>query len=302
MLPIRRVPITANNTTFDCYMTGTHGPWVIFLHGFPDNSASMLALMRELAVHGYRCLAPSMRGYGGSTPVDEDPRFLIGDLGADAIALAHAVSDTPVHLVGHDWGAIATYAAANLSPESLASIVTMAVPPMRTCNQNILQNLGQLRNSWYIGYFQLPGIPEQTLPENDFEWIRELWQAWSPEWEIPKRRVDSVVETLSSGHTLQHALAYYRSLVPFRNNVGLGPWLASWGLVFRPIQVPGLVLCGQKDGCMKPGMFHGTEKAFEVEGELHRVEDAGHFMHLEQHDEVSAAIRRWVKAHPMNMA
>jgi pimeloyl-ACP methyl ester carboxylesterase len=72
--------------------------------------------------------------------------------------------------------------------------------------------------------------------------------------------------------------------------------------MFRPLEVPGLVIAGEQDGCMKAELFDGAEKAFAVEGELYRVEGAGHFMHLEKPSEVAAAVRRWVEAHPVNVA
>lgn len=262
----------------------------------------MLALMREVAVHGYRCLAPNMRGYGRSVGDSEPTRFLVGDLAADVVALARSVSDEPVHVVGHDWGALASYGAANLAPETFASVTALAVPPMVTIRRNTLRNLGQLKHSWYIGYFQLPLLPEQELQRDDFQWIRDIWQAWSPHWELPSRRLDSVIKTLKQGDSLTNALAYYRSLTPLGPNVTFTAWLASWSLLFREIEVPGLVIAGEDDGCMKLNLFDGAEDAFAVEGELYRVAGAGHFMHLEKHSEVSSAILRWIESHPVNFA
>jgi len=69
-----------------------------------------------------------MRGYA-PTGLPEDGIYQVGALAADASALHEALgADGRAVLVGHDWGAFASYGAATLHPERWRRIVTMAVP------------------------------------------------------------------------------------------------------------------------------------------------------------------------------
>ena len=43
------------------------GPLMIFLHGFPELGIVWKAQMAHFAKAGWRCVAPDMRGYGGSS-------------------------------------------------------------------------------------------------------------------------------------------------------------------------------------------------------------------------------------------
>ena len=70
-----------------------------------------------------------MRGYA-PTAVPADGRYQTAALGLDACALHEALGgDDDAVIIGHDWGALATYIAANHEPERWRRVVTMAVPP-----------------------------------------------------------------------------------------------------------------------------------------------------------------------------
>jgi len=55
------------------------GPLMIFLHGWPQIGLMWRAQMEAFASDGWRCIAPDMRGYGGSTA--PRPRYLLPDPG-----------------------------------------------------------------------------------------------------------------------------------------------------------------------------------------------------------------------------
>lgn len=81
----------------------------------------MTPLLGELADAGFSAVAPFMRGY---SPTDSAPD---GDYSPEALSGRFDLAD-PV-LVGHDWGAVAAYAAARSDPEAFPRMVTMVVPP-----------------------------------------------------------------------------------------------------------------------------------------------------------------------------
>ena len=122
--------IRANNMTFRGIEEGpADGPIALLLHGFPDSHHTWRHLMGPLADAGYRAIAPAMRGYAPSD-VPADGRYQTAALSLDAIALTEALGgDERAVLIGHDWGAIATYGAVAWSPGTWRKAVAMAVPP-----------------------------------------------------------------------------------------------------------------------------------------------------------------------------
>ena len=248
---------------------------MLCLHGFPDTAWCFVPLLKSLADAGYRAVAPFMRGYppSGLAP-DGDYRVIT--LGRDALALIEALGAQRAVLVGHDWGAAATYVAAVLAPERIERIVTAALPHLRRFL--LWPNLRQLKRSRYMGFFQLRDIPERRIVADDFKWLRALIREWSPGWNFSEDDFRPLKAAFSDPERLSAALAYYRAMP--RNLTDR----ATWTLLFTPIKLPARVIRGADDGCIGPEMFEGQEKLFAGGFELMTLQRAGHFMHCEQPD------------------
>ena len=142
--------MVANGLTFRGTASGPEdGPLALLAHGFPDSPATWRHLHGPLAAAGYRVVSPAMRGYGPSD-VPEDGRYEVTALALDLIELTAALGgDDRSVLIGHDWGAIAAYGAAALSPNTWRAMVTLAVPPPTALGQTF-SSTAQLKRSWYI--------------------------------------------------------------------------------------------------------------------------------------------------------
>lgn len=79
----------------------------------------------------------------------------------DVIALADALDAPRFHLVGHDWGASVAYLVAAGHPDRVATLTTLAVPHPAAFLRAMPH--GQAIKSWYMAFFQLPGLPERAL-------------------------------------------------------------------------------------------------------------------------------------------
>ncbi|MDZ7730292.1 MAG: alpha/beta hydrolase [Natrialbaceae archaeon] len=279
---VETLSVEANGMEFSCLTAGDGDQLALCLHGFPDDATSMRPLMERLADAGYRAVAPYMRGYDPTGPAP-DGDYRTTTLGADAIALAQGLGDGETVLVGHDWGAIASYAAARQAPEVLDRIVTMAVPP--NFAQQMLGDPAQLARSWYIWFIQLEGFAEAAIQMNDFEFLEYLWQTWSPGWDYSDERLSAVTETFRSGDTLSNALAYYRQMIQ--------PLVATDG---GGISVPGLVLGGVDDGCIGVEYFASATDAFATDSDCKQIEDAGHFLHQERPEAVGDAMLSFLES------
>lgn len=280
--PLRVGPLT-------CLTAGDpNAPVVICLHGFPDVPRTFASLMDGLAERGWRAVAPWLRGYHPSTL--EGP-YHVERIAEDVLELATALSsDRPVCIVGHDWGAVATYWATAWAPQRFARAVTMAVPHPLALLRNMARHPKQLRRSWYMGFFQLPDRPERVVPKDDFAFIERLWRDWSPGWEPPQDHLREVKRCLAE--SMPAPIEYYRAMV--RPVGALKRRISESRSRARRIRVPTLHLQGAQDGCIGPEVAEGQERFFE--GVLTRrvVPGVGHFLHLERPDLLDPMILDWL--------
>lgn len=273
---VQRQSVSIGGERFEVHASG-EGPLVLCLHGFPDLPATWAPVMERLAARGYRCAAPYLRGHAPSTI--EGP-FDVDQLGDDAIAIARALSpERPAFVLGHDWGALAAYSAIARAPELFRAAVTVSVPHPATLPASYLRHPKQLARSWYIGFFQLPRLPERALAG---DLVERLWRAWSPGYEAPREHLDSVARMLEESEYAP--LSAYRSLP--RSYARCVP---RW----PRIRVPTLYLHGTEDGCIAPALARGQERAFDAP---HRAElvSAGHFAPLEAPDRVAELVLNWI--------
>lgn len=264
--------IRANQIEF-AYFSEGQGPLLLCLHGFPDTAWSFAPLLPRFAAAGYRAVAPFMRGYA-PTSLAPDGDYRTTALASDVVALVEALGEERAFVVGHDWGAVATYLAASLQPQKFQRIACAAVPHLRRFL--LRPSLRQLRRSRYMGFFQLPGVPERVITADDFRWLRALIREWSPGWNFTEAEFAPLRASFSEPKRLAAALAYYRAMPASLLE------RESRRALFRPLTVPALVVNGARDGCIGPEMFEGQERCFAAAYRQVCLPGAGHFMLQEQ--------------------
>jgi pimeloyl-ACP methyl ester carboxylesterase len=268
-----------------------HGPLALCLHGFPDTAHTWRHLVPTLAEAGYHAVAPWMRGIA-PTGIPGDSSYQVGALASDASELHDALGgDERAVLVGHDWGAFASYGAATLHPGRWRRIITLAVPPLAASLPSFL-TYRQIKRSFYIFLFQTP-LAEMALSAQDHEFIDGLWADWSPgydaAWDTTK-----VKESLRDPANLSAAIGYYRALFdPARHLPAYEE--AQKACASAPGQ-PTLYLHGADDGCMGLDAIGDVRSLLSDGSEQVTVEHAGHFLHLEQPDVVGAHVMRFLGA------
>lgn len=285
--PIVEGTVQAGGLTFATLEAG-EGPLALLLHGFPDSAWTWRHLLPALADAGYRAVAPFLRGYA-PTEIPADGLYQPGALARDANALHEALGGSgEAVLVGHDWGALATYAAAGHAPERWSRVVVAAVPPPATVAKAFF-TYDQLRRSWYMFFFQSP-FADMAVPMDDLAFIDRLWADWSPGFD----GTDDAARfkaCMADPANVEAALAYYRA------TIGSGPRHPDLDAIeaagAQPLPQPALYLHGVDDGCMGADLITDEEirsSLAHADSRVAVVEGTGHFLHLERPDHVNSLI------------
>ena len=253
------------------------GRWRCASTASPTRAWSWRHLLPELAGAGYRAVAPFQRGYA-PTSVPTDGHLQSGALVRDAIALHEALGggDDAV-LIGHDWGALATYGAASLAPERWRRVVAASVPPGAAMGA-ALMTYRQLKMSWYMFFFQLP-LAEHVLALDDLAFIDGLWSDWSPGYDAAED-LTHVKAALGDQANLTAAIGVYRATFqPELTTADLAAEQAATGAI--PPQ-PTLYLHGTDDGAIGVEWAGGAADELATGSRVEIVDGAGHFLHLER--------------------
>ncbi|MFC0082974.1 alpha/beta fold hydrolase [Aciditerrimonas ferrireducens] len=138
------------------------GRVVVALHGFPEDRHCWAPLAASLATEGYRVVAFDQRGYAPGARPRPRLAYRMGALVGDVLALVDALGVERVDVLGHDWGAAVAWALAALHPERVRSLQALSVPHPAAFAK-ALRAGRQALHSWYMGFFQLPWLPETVL-------------------------------------------------------------------------------------------------------------------------------------------
>jgi len=142
------------------------GEPVVLLHGFPQRVSSWDAVAPLLHEAGYRTIALDQRGYCATARPRGRRAYRLSELVGDVLALLDTLAaeggSGTAHVVGHDWGAVVAWALAAAHPERVRTLVPVSVPHPAAFLRSMVTS-DQLGRSWYMGFFQLPFVPERVL-------------------------------------------------------------------------------------------------------------------------------------------
>ena len=153
--------VTNGDITLRVEVTG-EGPTVLCVSGWPELASSWHNQVDFLASHGYRVAALDVRGYGGSSVPLEVERYTLRELTGDVAAVAAALSDEPIVLVGHDWGAPIVWNTAIRHRDRVSAVAGLSVAHIPPIGMSLVDIFDQIYADrfFYILYFIRPGVPE----------------------------------------------------------------------------------------------------------------------------------------------
>jgi pimeloyl-ACP methyl ester carboxylesterase len=282
--PWRHRDVTASGLRFHVAEHGpSDGPLVLLLHGFPEFWWSWRHQLLALGDAGFHAVAPDLRGYGGTDkpPRGYDPYTLANDIAGLVRALGHP----DAWLVGHDWGGALAWATATLHPEIVNRLGIVSMPHLLRLEQALRADWTQLRMSSYLGFFQVPKVPERRLTSGRL--VSELLERWGgpgyPDGEAEAR----CREAMAIPAAAHCALEYYRWAFRSRVRPSGRRYLR---LLAEGVHVPVLHLHGDLDGCIRTETVHGSGAYAHAGYELRVIEGIGHFPHQEAPDLVSSLL------------
>ncbi len=272
----------------ECRVAGpADAPVLMFLHGFPEGAFAWDELVDHFA-RTYRCVAPNLRGFAGSSSPVEPREYRSKALVHDIAALIQTVSpDRPLAaLVAHDWGGATAWNLANSTPELLDRLVIINSPHAATFLRDMQTGAEQQAASQYMHVLSRDDA-EQLFSENDYArlWVflEGLGAAKSPDWLTDSVR-DQYREVWEKG--LTGGLNYYR-VSPVKPPLSDSDAMLSIELPRQmlTVDVPTMVIWGMRDEALLPNLLVGLDD-YVPNLTIHRIDDASHWVVHEQPETV----------------
>jgi pimeloyl-ACP methyl ester carboxylesterase len=255
------------------YVTQGDGELVLLLHGFPEFWYAWRFQIPALARH-FKVVVPDLRGYNESDKPASG--YDLDTLSADIQGLIESLGYARAHIVGHDWGGTIAWHLAQKFPQYLNRLAILnAVPPQRFL-QEMVSNLDQLRRSWYVLAFQVPGIPEWLIQQNLKEFLNNLLQGQAVrKGAFSNEETKLYQSALEKPGALSAALNYYRQM--------LSPWswLKDFGRTPNLVTAPTLVLWGEEDSLLSQNLSRELDQLVQAPFRLTLVPHCGHWIQQE---------------------
>jgi pimeloyl-ACP methyl ester carboxylesterase len=261
-----RVLRTEINGVDLAYLEEGSGTAVLLLHGFPDTARTWTRTMAFLAKQNFRAVAVFQRGYYPSE-IPADGNYSVRQLANDVLALIDQLGATKAVVIGHDWGALAAYAAAALAPAKVAAIVALAIPPFLVLEDSLEERRIRPHNA-YLGRGEESA---RLLEKDDFAEVDHLYTLWSPHWQAARGHAKGVKDALRLEGRSRAAVDYY-----------LSPLLNGDAEAFSvKHSMPTLVIYGQDEPDVRKAIFRRAGLAFSGPVTCREYPAVGHWPHLE---------------------
>ena len=315
LLPLTHQSIETNDIRLRVAIQGD-GPLVLLCHGFPETSHSWQHEMQALAAAGYRAVAPDLRGYGESSRPDASDAYTQLHIVGDLVGLVDALGEKSCVLVGHDWGAVATWNAALMRPDRFRAVAGLSIPYMPRIDQQPTRALKQFAGERlsYILYFQAPDVAEAEIEADVPRLLRAVCHTHSaagaaqraaapPAQPVPRdaRWLDTLIDPAPlpawltpadlavcsdafTGSGFHGPLNWYRAID--RTWELMAPWRNA------PVMVPAPFMCGAEDRGLL--LYRPAVEALPQTVPLLTTSvllpGCGHWAQQERPDEVNAAL------------
>jgi pimeloyl-ACP methyl ester carboxylesterase len=286
MITTRR--IAASGFDFVIDEAGEGDRLALCLHGFPESRFSWRYQLPLLAQMGYRAWAPDLRGYGETEPKPQNvSAYLIDRLMEDVAALIDTSGAKSVTLIGHDWGAGVAWAFAANRVRPLERLVILNLPHPAVMAVQLRRSWAQLKKSWYMAFFQFPGLPERALMAKDARAIRQAFLGMAVDKSnFTQDVLDRYARDAQRPGAITGMINWYRAAFRLGGKLR-GPWPV--------IETPTLIIWGEADTALGVELLDGTD-AYVKDLTIHRLPNVSHWVQQEAPQQVNPILAEWLAA------
>lgn len=261
-----------------------NGSPVVLLHGFPEFWYGWRKQIPALVEAGYRVIAPDQRGYNLSDKPRGVDAYAMHELTADVLGLLDALNYEKVYLAGHDWGAAVAWTLAMRKPERFHKLAILNMPHPKVLVNTLRRDPRQMLKSWYIGFFQIPRLPETLLGARNYAGLANLLSASGRGDTFSAADLDEYRKAWSQPGALTGMLNWYRAVGrSLRGDSGRAR-----------VRIPTLMMWGVKDAALARWMARPSIDYCD-DGKLIFFEDATHWVQHDRAAEVTALMIEFFK-------
>jgi len=274
------------------YVTAGKGKLIMFLHGFPE---FWYEWKNQLAEFGrdYQAVAPDMRGYNLSSKPVEIEQYRMKHLVEDIRALAEHLGHKKFMLVAHDWGGGVAWPFAVRHPEYLEKLIIVNAVHPATFLRELRDNPAQQKASQYILVYRTAEAEDILIRNNYAILVDNLLVDGIKQGYFTEEDKNEYIGAWSQPGALTGGLNYYRAA-----HLGSFTGESDDSLSMDPslfmVNVPTLVIWGEKDKWLLTGNLEGLEK-YVPDLTIKRILDGSHWVIHEKPRLVNSYIRRFIE-------
>ena len=271
-----------NGVNYHVGEQGSGDKIVLLLHGMPDTSSTWDYQVPALVEAGYRVIVPDMLGYGETEKPAEASRYALENILGDMLALLDTLGPKQVDLIGHDWGAVTSWELVLNFPERFRRHVALSVG--NTDLAMTMESISQVSSSWYM-YLNTEEATPQLYAANDGAFFKRFIIPTHPEIDEVWSRVkapDAMLGMLNWDRGNPMAAAYLA--------------MATSTAAPRKCTVPTLGMWSTGDTYLWESQVKDSGTLMAAPWRYLKVDNASHWLMLDQPQQVNTAILEWLSA------
>jgi pimeloyl-ACP methyl ester carboxylesterase len=272
------------------YVEAGSGPLMLFVHGFPEFWYAWKEQLAEFS-RDHRAVALDTRGYNLSSKPAEVADYRAKHLVEDLRLMVEHLGGKPCVIVAHDWGGALVWGLAAAHPEYVRKLVIINAPHPVVFARELRTNPAQKKASAYMNFFRTDKA-ERVLSEDGYRRLLAMTvESWARARGVNEEERAAYLAAWSQPGALTGGLNYYRaSLLYPAEDQAQAEKLAELEARMLRVDVPTLVIWGERDQALLPGNLGGLE-AHVPALTVHRITEGSHWVVHEQPERVNRLIR-----------
>ncbi len=296
--------ISVNGIELEVFEAGQQhkGKPIVLCHGWPEHAFAWRHQIPAFVQAGYHVIVPNQRGYGNSSQPAGVTDYDIVNLTDDLVALLDHYGYAAATFVGHDWGANVVWSLAQLHPERVDKIISLALPYQERGEKPWIELMEAYLGSdnYFVHFNKQPGVADAILDEHTQQFLRNLFRKHTlltpPEPGMLMINLAKAKDPQGEPLMSEQELAVFVTSFQSSGFTGSINWYRNldrnWHLladVNPVIQQPALMIYGDRDLIPKPERL----SAFVPNVEEVSI-DCGHWIQQEKPKETTQYILDWL--------